>query len=314
VTRHASIENLAKLADGDLRPRKAARISKHVSGCALCTEHTRQLQAVPGLLASAQFPPMPEYLSARIEVAISAEASVRLAAEPASESRRRDLPVRNAPARRGRQLPGISSRTGLRLAAAAGAAVIVAGGGYELATHATSGPGSAAGSSGSVAGPEEAPLGAAPRVGPAVAYRHGGHTRSVSTVETYTNFQPGSFRSQTVAALASMPKVTGPAKVNGGLSVSHGTATSASPNATPAAGGALPAFAVPNLPQLSGCVSLIAGGRTVLFVDLAKYRGKFATVIVVGQDSAGPAEAFAVGPACSSTVRDILIHQDLPRL
>jgi hypothetical protein len=258
---------------------------------------------------------MPAYLSTRIEVAISAESSVRLAAQPASESGRRDLPVRGRPARRGWQLPGISSRTALRLAAAAGAAVIVAGGGYELATHATSGPGSAASSTGSVAGPEAAPLGSAgPRLGPAVAYGHAGHTHSVSTVETNTNFQPGSFRNQAVAALASMHKVSAPAKVNGGLSVSHGTGTSAAPKASPAAGAGLPAFAVPNLPQLSGCVSLIAGGRTVLLVDLAKYQGKFATVIVVGKDSAGPAEAFAVGPTCSSTVRDVLTHQDLPRL
>jgi hypothetical protein len=313
VTRHASIEDLARLADGDLRPRKAARISIHLAGCGLCTENSRQVQAVPGILASAQFPPMPETLFGRIEMAISAESSVRVAAQPASESARRTLPASGGPARRGWRPPPLSSRLALRVAAVAGAAVVVAGGGYEIATQAGGGQSTpSASSAGSVHGPHAGGAGqpgvTPVKFGPAVEYGHNPHMRSITTVETNTNFHSASFRQETAAALTSVDR-SHYNRANQSLAVTPAAGSKAAP--TPAM---LPTFGVPDLSKLRGCVTLVAAGRNVLLVDLAKFQGKAATVIIVGRDSSGPAEAFAVGPGCSSTVDDILAHEELPRL
>jgi hypothetical protein len=70
----ASADQLASLAIGEPRPRRAAKIAAHVARCEKCTEVYQQLIAIPAILASFMFPPMPDNLSARIESAISREA------------------------------------------------------------------------------------------------------------------------------------------------------------------------------------------------------------------------------------------------
>jgi hypothetical protein len=70
----ASTDQLASLAIGEPRSRGAAKIAAHVARCEKCTEVYQQLIAIPAILASFMFPPMPDNLSARIESAISREA------------------------------------------------------------------------------------------------------------------------------------------------------------------------------------------------------------------------------------------------
>jgi hypothetical protein len=65
--------------------------------------------------------------------------------------------------------------------------------------------------------------------------------------------------------------------------------------------------------QLTGCVSNIAAGRNVLLVDIARYGGTPATIIVVGSAPSGPGVIYAVGPACSATATDVLAQQNLPK-
>jgi anti-sigma factor ChrR (cupin superfamily) len=82
--KHPSADQLASLAVGALRPRKAARIQAHVAQCEQCTRICKQLVAIRVVLNSATYPPIPDDLSDRISSAISAEARHRLAAMPAT--------------------------------------------------------------------------------------------------------------------------------------------------------------------------------------------------------------------------------------
>src|SRR5262245_398984 len=119
--KHPNADHLASLAVGELRPRKAAKIQAHVAQCEQCARDCEQLNAIAAILASASYPPMPENLSARIESAISSEARQRLAAMPATEAGRRDLPARRprATAGGGWHLPVLSAAA-TRLAAVGG--------------------------------------------------------------------------------------------------------------------------------------------------------------------------------------------------
>ena len=84
--KHPSADQLASLAVGALRPRKAARIQAHVARCEQCTRICKQLTAIRVALAGATYPPIPDDLSARIGSAISREARQRLAVMPATEA------------------------------------------------------------------------------------------------------------------------------------------------------------------------------------------------------------------------------------
>jgi anti-sigma factor RsiW len=70
----ASADRLASMAVGELRPRRAAKIRAHVARCETCTQIFQQLNAIPAILASLIYPPMPDNLPARIGSAISREA------------------------------------------------------------------------------------------------------------------------------------------------------------------------------------------------------------------------------------------------
>src|SRR5271166_3618362 len=96
MTRHATLDELARLGADDLRPRKAAKVGRHLASCTQRTQISDQLAGVPALLSSVRFPAMPQNLSARIDGALAAESAQRVAAEPASEAGRSDLPSRSA--------------------------------------------------------------------------------------------------------------------------------------------------------------------------------------------------------------------------
>jgi hypothetical protein len=63
--------------------------------------------------------------------------------------------------------------------------------------------------------------------------------------------------------------------------------------------------------MLQGCVDKVAAGRTVLLVDVAKYQGLRATVIVVSSKAGGPAFIYVVGAQCSAANSDIIKRQQL---
>jgi len=327
MNRHATLNELARLGADDLRSRKALRVNRHLATCPECAEVNDQLSAVPALLSSVQLPEMPASLAIRIDSTLAAEAARRIAAEPATEAGRRDLPVRAArgPARRRLDQRRTERRAwGLpapatRVLATAAAIIVVGFGGYVIASHsAVSSPPSAA--SGAAA---PAPVSSQLALGPSVTYRQNDSSRTIQTVSASTNFQPATLADQAAAALSEAKTMDGlrPAstKSNGyGTSLAPTSTTNAtlgSPPTVPAAGTAATAS------RLTGCMDrVITPGQVVLLVEHAKFEGQPATIIVTapaslsGTSPPKDAEIWALGDACSATRSDVLDHVKVARL
>lgn len=321
MSRHASLDDLASFIEGVLKRRKSGRIASHLAGCPLCTGHVQDLQQVPVMLANAAYPPIPDALSGRIEMAIAAESVTRVtvtsdggqrvttelsasrtvtAGVVSGEASRRDLPGRRRRLRRrGWRMPGFSSPLAGSLAAV-GAAVVIAGGGYEIASHLGGTTAAPAGTSAHA--PFNASGGAASRAasgltnGPELQLGRLGQTKSVPTVVTQTHFRPDQLQGQAEAALHTARATK--------ISAAQGDVNSP----LPMAAGAAPS----SIGQLTKCVSHVAGNRAVLLVDLAYYQGKHATIIVVGTAPYGPGTIYAVGGGCSASDKDILAQRPLP--
>jgi hypothetical protein len=306
MSRHASNDDLACLAADCLKPRKAARIQAHMSQCPQCTQVSEQLAGVPTMLASTSysFPAMPDQLSARIQTALAAESGQRLASAPPAEAGRGELPERAGSSRRGWRMPSFSAPSS-RILATASALIILAGGGYEIATHVSGQPSqSASGSAGA-----EVPRAQASQLslGPNVTY--GGDTtptRTIQTVTSDTNFVPQRLGPQVVAAVRA-------ARLSGAVGAPHSStgtlppATSGTDIKNSADGAAM------SQAQLAGCLDRLAPDRAILLVDLAKYSGKPATVIVAAANSSLSAEVWVVGHGCSASRGDVLDHRKLTR-
>jgi len=120
---------------------------------------------------------------------------------------------------------------------------------------------------------------------------------------TGTDYTPGNLSGQVVAQLARYGR----------------GAARAGPNAmTPAAtrgpavvGGQQATFGHMAVSDLAGCVNRIAAGDLVLLVDVARYRGGPATVIVTKAPADGAEQIWVVGPACSASRSDVLQHAAL---
>jgi hypothetical protein len=306
VKRHASLDELARLAADDLKPRKAARIRRHLATCAECTALNAQLSLVPVVLSAVDFGPMPENLSVRIETALAIEARQRLAAEPATEAGRRDLPAARSGRRRSLdrpswRLPGLSVAA-TRALATAGAIALIGGGGYEIASHAGAPETTAASAPSSrnaaVPGAESSQA-----IGATINYGHGTAARSIQTVTSATDFQPSTLAREAVAALEAarlQGMHAGPPVINqfaepSASSDSSGLRATASTHALTGA-------------QLAGCVGRFAPGRVVQLVEDARFKGKPATIIITTAPSGRAAEVWVVGNSCSARKSDLLDH------
>ncbi len=84
MRRHVSAEVLALLREGEVRARKAGRITAHLSACPECAGIDSDLAAVPAMLAAVPLPPMPDTIAERLQVAIASEATARAATGAAS--------------------------------------------------------------------------------------------------------------------------------------------------------------------------------------------------------------------------------------
>jgi hypothetical protein len=319
VNRHASPDELARLGADDLKPHKAARIRQHLATCSQCTQLNSQLSAVPAVLASLEFGPIPENLSARIESALVVEARLRLANEPATEVGRRDLPTarsaRLSRQRHGRdgagwRLPGLSVAA-TRALATAGAIALIGGGGYEIASHAGAPTASTASSSSGAANAAVPGATASQSIGAPVNYGHGSEARSIETVTSPTDFEPSTLGPQATAALKAARAEgvhSGPPVSNGPLSANKATANSTSGlrNTTGTTGlvGA----------KLAGCIGRFSPGRVVQLVENAKFNGKPATIIITSLPSGQSAEVWVVGESCSASHGDVLDHLKVARI
>jgi hypothetical protein len=314
MNRHASDDELADLGAGILRPRRAARIEQHLTGCPQCRGVSSQLASMPQLLSSVGFPAMPADLSARIDTALASEVRQRQASAPATEAGRRDLPVGAGGGgprgnRGGWRLPGFSVGA-TRVLAAAGALVIIGGVSYGIAANV--GPSSESGSSssgissnGPAALPESGAAGQS--VGPRVSYGHSPSARSIQVVTSDTNFVPATLADQATDAVRA-------ARLKGVHSVPVQHAATGPSASSSAAAGNFSTRAGLSDSQLEGCLDKVAPGRSVLLVEVAKFKGSDATIVVTAASGSHDAEAWVVGPACSASSRDVLDHVTLKHL
>lgn len=300
MTRHVSIENLARFRGGDLRGRRARRVAAHLAGCTRCQQASAALAEVPALLAAADLPQIPAHLAARIETALATESAHRAAAAPSIRaSRPGHASHRQRSARRSPWLVPAA-----RVLAATAAVVVVGGGGYELVSHlggassGTSAASSATGARHSAALKPEAapPASAAARGTPLFSplrYRGAaGHVATIRPVRTGTDYQLAQLAGQAAAAMSQISGTTP-------LGIRAGPNMTTVPSAQSA--------------RLSACVSRVAAGRTVLLVDIARFGGTPATVIVTAARGAGAEQVWVVGQGCSASGSDVLAHRPLPR-
>jgi hypothetical protein len=312
MTRHASAEELALLAEGELRRRKATKISAHLAGCTQCLQLRAELTAVPAVLSGVPYPPLPATVSVRIESAIRVEVNHRIAEAPATEAGRGFLPARNRRQRagavqRGWHLPGLSVPA-TRLVAAAGAVVLVSGGGYLVASNLTSGVPTS--SSSSAAPSTSQPMTA----GPDVTYGSPGSQHTIHSVSSSTDFVPKQLRAQALDAYheAQVKGEAGNVSLGGTSAPSaapvHGSA--ASPLQSNAAAGSGGGVAT----RLAGCMKAVADGRMVVLLDLAKYEGKPAMIIVLGSTGPSQAEVIVTTDGCSATSPNVLTRAPLGHL
>lgn len=307
MRRHPSADELASLAAGDMRARKATRISAHLAHCDSCRHLSEELDGVSVLLANTSFEAMPDSVSARIEAAIATEARQRVAREPATEAGRGELPARSRRTRQaGFRLPLLSAPMALRVAAVTGAAVVVVGGAYELADHAlgTSSRSAPVSSSGVRHGLTTVPTHASAGFGPDISAGQASHVTIIRTETSNVNFTPAHLQQQVQSALAK-------AKHDDMLNA-NAAAGSAQPSAR------LPSLSVPGstaqATRLSGCITRVAGARIPELVDIAHFSGKPATVIVVAAQGSLPGQVWVVGAGCSASASNVLDHQTLNRV
>jgi hypothetical protein len=317
VTRHPDADVLADYREGLLGRRRQARVRAHLNGCADCSCLVAGLAEVTELLASAPAPRMPDHLIARLENALAAEvasrdgatatdgaagaqdgeadgariAAGRAAAGSGRGERRRG---RLGTARQGspRQREPWPRRPAV-LGAAAAVALIVAGGAYGLSRLGNQ-PGASSASS-AVGGSARAPASSSSTpnshdLGPAnlPANAKAGPGGILPPAELHeirsgTDYLPSHLASQVESVLAG-----------------HETAVGPLPTSEPDASAALRA-----------CVALITGGVPPELVDVARYQGQPATVIVSAAAAGKPRQVWVAGPGCSATNRDLLAHTEL---
>jgi hypothetical protein len=282
-------------------------VSAHLAACSRCAGLDAQLTEVSALLTTSTTPPMPDALTARIEAAIAAEAAARAVTAADSTVAAADGTVaagaagtgtgpRDRAARPSRRTGGPGrSRLALRVAAVAGAVVVVAGGGYGVARLLTGSP-EATTSAGPVGAPASRAVGKAPALpsnGRSVSGGQGAAGASAPqplVVGSGTNYQPGRLEAQVSAVLAR-----------------HGRHAAAGPGPSPAN------QAAASLPSTLACVPQVTGGKPPLLVDLAKYQGRRATVIVIPGATSGTLRALVVAGGCTATTGHVIATTTFPR-
>jgi hypothetical protein len=306
MTPHVGAEALARYREGDLSGRKSARIRAHLAGCPRCTALDEDLAGVSAMLASAPMPVMPDQVTARIQAALTAEAArpARLAAgheagRPEQPGHSRHAAGRAAAGRRWR-MPELLTPLAARAGALAAAAAVIAGGVYGAVQLAGGPPATSAGSA-SAAGAGQPP---AAGNGPLLTYTQDGHPVQFTPVSVGRDFQPGLLKSQVQSLL-----VRAAPRQPGSRPQATTTHSGAKNSILPGSAAGEPTFGGIPLASLPGCVTRIAAGRQVLLVDVDRYQGKRATIIVVA--GGGGDRVWVVGPGCSRSDSDVITQASL---
>ena len=315
---HVDSETLAAFREELLPRRKAGQVAAHLAHCEQCAGLDAQLADLPGLLARTSAPPMPDALTARIEAALSAEAAARSALTPAGAATGAAGTATEAPgaadagaapaqprdaagghhghrARRAWPGPGPGrSRLALRLAAAAAAIVVIGGGGYGVSRLVSGGEPDQASTASGAGAAASTRRPASTAMGPAVhgTGSPGNKSRAAAAnpsgsavLSSGTNYRTGQLKTQIEAALAPAGR---------------------------AAPGPKPSHLVNGATALTSCLRHVAGNQRPLLVDMARYNGRPATIIVLPTGSAKTRRVVVVGPGCSATQTDLITTTTIP--
>jgi hypothetical protein len=313
VNRHYSAETLALYREDAVSSRKAARIRSHLAGCSTCSGIIADLLSVSVMVHSVQAPPMPDRLAERIQMALAGESAARLGspatagapagtatARPVQVPGRPDLPERSGQGRRRLRMPDLSSPLLLRTLAATGAVAIIAGGGYLLASGQAGSQSRGNGSAGAVPArsrPSTANrnMSASQSARRSVQYRIDGKTVSATLLASHTDFTRKAMARQVRSRIISYPApLSGP------------TTGYSRPSSSTSFGGV-------SLSRMEGCLSRIATGRSILLVDVARYLGRPATIVVFAPVKPGAVyDVAVVGLGCSSSVSDLITNARVP--
>lgn len=335
---HPSVELLARYAGGDLGGWRAGRVRAHLGGCPDCTAALANLSRVSEVLAAARPPAIPAAVASRLDAALAAAVAERAAgAAGASPSAAREhapaasaeIPGRpDLPERAGRR--GRPSRPAgrgnwrasplvLRGLAAAGAVVVIAGGGLVLSRLSlpSSSSSSSTATSGSAmsspSGPSDhAKVGAAsapraaappqpsPALEPAVLqlpYSRSGVPSTTTVVVTAQNLDAATLAAGVRHTLAALPRGGTGNKAGGTLAQNFDAGTVGGFTAT----------------ALQGCVSWVSAGAEVRLVELARYRGVPVAIIVsASSPSASTLQVIVVGTGCSAGNSDVIARSVIP--
>jgi len=314
VRRHVSADTLALHSEGLLSRRKSARVAAHLSRCASCAKIDSDLAAVSSALAELPRPSIPDHLAARVAMAIAAEAASRAgvssyqAAAGTGASDGRDSGLATPPTRTHRserpagslklRAPRLATPFALRLAAAAAAVVIVTGGGYLIASYiGSSAPGTANSAPAAGGARPSAMRGAAQQGGAfTLPYGQDGAMRSTQVVTSPLNFGRAGLVHE----------------IRREVLKSHALRSATTARPLPASSPARAAGGTNTL-NLQDCVSLVAAGRDVLLVELARYRGTPATVIVTARSAdSHTLDVTVVARTCSAAHADVITRLTIP--
>lgn len=314
---HFSADELASYRAGMLSESRSARIGVHLSTCTKCADVDSGLADVSTLLASLPVPPMPEQLTARLQVTIANEVSLRSAgvtrsalsgSEPdagldpagAMIPGRPDLPERTR-TRRTRRLSvkTWTSPSLLRGLTAAAVLVVLVGGGVFLATE--RGP-TTAKSAGSAPAPKVRNRPSAGIVGSAATtplrYKRDGQFAYANAVTSAADYTRASLPAGVRDEVRNSAQVT---------TTSPGEA--ATSGSAPAANDRISGV---RIDQLESCLSAVATGRLVLLVDVAHYLGNPATIIVLKPVN-NVFDVIVVGQACGTSSQDVITRVAVPK-
>lgn len=313
MTGHPDADVLAEFREGLLGRRRSARIQAHLAGCPRCASLCSGLAEVTELLARAPAPAIPDELAARLDRVLAAESAARArggtpatAAQPPAAG---EIPAAAAPGpgagdrgrapgqagrRPGRRRPAARPARprpwrvpALRAASVTAAILVLAGGGYGVSRLLPGGTGTAASGSHFRAGsgPHRA-RGAEPPANQGLQPNVVLPTAGIRVIRSGTDYLPGRLPAQAEAVLDRHPA---------------GSAGSAA---------VLPGSA--HASALSGCLRLITGGVPPALVDMARYRGRPATIIMQAAEGRTALQVWVVGPGCSATRRDLITQVTLP--
>lgn len=305
---HVSAETMARYRQGDLNQRRSSHISTHLAGCDRCSALSQDLGGVTTLLASADPPPIPEDLTARITSAIAAESARRAAAPDARTAP--DVGTAPACGATGRPAAPACPASPPRSRSAAS----------PQQRQWSSSPAASTRWSGAAARRQAAHRPACPLPPGLPPGRRAtrpwsrrcpppGPPCSTSTAGARTT-SPRSPPAP-ISPRRSSP-ARSPRKSRSTARDSRRRARTLSPrrvwNGKPSRRAARADGNVRGHPSggAAGCVDRIAAGSLVLLVDVARYSGAPATIIVTEAAETGPMQIWVVGTGCSASSSDVL--------